>query len=250
MRQMIAFVDGTHRSLVASPLSRQPGTLDPFYTGEKIILDVVPLREVESAFSPAWELDPSYASASFKVGLGALDLPAQGGSYTLTYDGDETSAIDYNSPAITVSAAINALASVISDGGYDVFGDYISGYILVRKTAGTNANSFALTKNNLRPDSTVVFLTKKAGASGIHEVLLLRIVQDLGCLTTSASAAYGTGKYASYALGSHFTAEGLLLAAGDTLEINVTADGSGSSPSQGLAVHLYGTLLEERGSGG
>lgn len=59
---MIAFVDGTHRSLVASPLSRQPGTLDPFYTGEKIILDVVPLREVESASSPAWELDPSYAA--------------------------------------------------------------------------------------------------------------------------------------------------------------------------------------------
>lgn len=127
---MILFVDGTHRRLVASPLSRQTGSLDPFYTGEKIVLDVVPLREVESASFPAWELDPSYSAASFKVGLGVLDLPPTGGSFTVTYGGDESAPINYNDTAVVVGQKINELAAVISAGGYVVTGSAADGFLL------------------------------------------------------------------------------------------------------------------------
>ena len=59
---------------------------------------------------------------SIRVGIGPTNAAPSSGTFTLTLDGDTTSALSYGASAATVQSALNALASVISAGGVTVTG--------------------------------------------------------------------------------------------------------------------------------
>jgi hypothetical protein len=62
------------------------------------------------------------AGYSIRVGIGPTNAAPSSGTFTLTLDGDTTSALSYGASAATVQSALNALASVISAGGVTVTG--------------------------------------------------------------------------------------------------------------------------------
>ena len=190
-RRMIVYVDGTERRVVGSPFSRNNGTIPDMFTGENIILDVVPLKEIEQGSFPAFELDDSYASDTFKVGVGLIDVPPDSGSYKITYKTDTSAAISYNASASAVQTALNDSGMtdllVDSPSGVSVTGTHLLGYRITWAVTGA-VNDFGSDAVNLLPESVVAYNIERDGATDISEVVMLRLQQKQAGLTTSASS--------------------------------------------------------------
>jgi hypothetical protein len=66
-------------------------------------------------------------------------------TYTLTYGADTTAALAYNATATQVATALNALASVTTDGGVTVAGSYKIGFTVEWVTVGARAGAITAT---------------------------------------------------------------------------------------------------------
>lgn len=183
-RRMILYVDGTNRRLLQNPNTKQDGSLQPFITGEKITVDVVPLREVENGTNPSWEPDDSYQSDTFKLGLGLVDEAPDEGNYKITYSGDTSAEIKYNATASQLGTALNDMSSVTSDGGVTVTGDYEQGYRIRWNTVGAKTD-FDEAEVNLLPESNLSFSNERDGDTNVKEVVQLRLIQKQAGLTTT-----------------------------------------------------------------
>ena len=185
-RRMILYVDGTSRRLVQSPFSKQDGQVEDFITGENITVDIVPLREIEDGSNPSFEPDDSYASDTWKVGVGLVDTNPTEGTYKLTYGASTSAAIEWDATASELGAAINAMADVISAGLVTTSGTNEEGYRIRWVTSGAKTD-FGSDEINLLPESTLGVALEREGATNITEVVQLRLIQKQAGLTTSAS---------------------------------------------------------------
>ena len=185
-RRTILYVDGTGRTLLDSPASKQTRTLPEFRTGEKIIVDVVPLQEIEGGTNPAWEPDDSYASSTFKMGIGLVDAVPTEGDGKVTYNGGTGTALAFDAAASVVEANLNAIAQVTSDGGVTVTGTAATGYRIRFVTVGAKSD-FGGDEYNFLPESTFAFSLEREGTATIKEVVKMRAVQKQAGLTTAAS---------------------------------------------------------------
>jgi hypothetical protein len=187
---MIVYVDGTERRVVESPFSRTNGTVADMFTGEKITLDVVPLREIEKASTTAYEVDDSYDADTFKVGVGVVDSPPVAGTYKIAYKTDTTSALSFDATAAEVEAALNdvSMSDLLTDSpsGVTVSGDYNSGYRITWSATGA-VDDFSSDAVNLLPESVVAFTVERAGDTDVSEVVMLRLMKKQAGLTTSSS---------------------------------------------------------------
>lgn len=68
-----------------------------------------------------------------------------GGTYTLTFEGDTTSALAYNAAAATVESAINGLASLADYGTVSVSGSYTAGFTITFSNYATASATLSLT---------------------------------------------------------------------------------------------------------
>lgn len=186
-RRKVIYVDGTTRKIVESPFSRNAGQVGSLFTGEKITLDVVPLKAITGGSNPSYEPDTSYASDTFKVGVGVPDYPSDSGDYKVTYNAATSAAISYDEDASGVQSALNAMATVISAGYVDVTGSLASGYRIRWRTAGAKLD-FGSDEVNLLPESDVSFTIEKDGATGVKEVVIMRLLAKKAALTTTASS--------------------------------------------------------------
>ena len=98
-----------------------------------------------------------------------------GGTFTLTYGANTTSALAYNATAQQVEDALNALASVIADGSLDVSGTFPNCTIDWRTTG--NKNDITGSATLLTPDSAVVISTVREGTGSVTERVQVRLVQ-------------------------------------------------------------------------
>jgi len=187
---MIVYVDGTERRVVESPFTRSTGQIPDMFTGEKITLDVVPLREIEKGSATAYEIDDSYNSDTFKVGVGVVDDPPSSGSYKITYKTDTTIVLDYDSTAAQIQNALNdaSMTDLLADSpsGVTVTGTFETGYRITWAVTGA-VDDFGSDEVNLLPESVVAFTTERDGDTGIKEVVMLRLMKKQAGLTTSAS---------------------------------------------------------------
>ena len=96
-----------------------PSSILTMVLGSKIPVNLY-FVDGEGAFDPM----SGDATYSVKVGIGKLGQSSTGGTYTLSYGGNTTSALAYNASAATVSTALNLLASIVSAGGVTVSGTW------------------------------------------------------------------------------------------------------------------------------
>ena len=96
-----------------------PSSILTMVLGSKIPVNLY-FVDGEGAFDPL----SGDATYSVKVGIGKLGQSSTGGTYTLSYGGNTTSALAYNASAATVSTALNLLASIVSAGGVTVSGTW------------------------------------------------------------------------------------------------------------------------------
>lgn len=111
-------VDTQGGGLVSSFLSTKSAIAPRFVAGD---ITPVSARITKPSTNPdlPWE-EVDLTGKKVKVSVGKQVNPITGGTFTITYGGDTTSAIAYNATAATVQTALNDLASITSAGGVTV----------------------------------------------------------------------------------------------------------------------------------
>ncbi len=96
-----------------------------------------------------------------KTGTGPSQTLASTGQFRVKYKTSTTGNLNYNDAGATITAAVNALASVIADGitvainnGFNVFGQ---GYLQITLSAGSTADLFIIDANSFNAASSSLF---------------------------------------------------------------------------------------------
>lgn len=194
------FIDLTNRRLVASENNSAPVGLATFTKGDNGAFNLYFLEATGVINRPFEVVDKS--SASVKLGIGSrLGVP-ETGTYTLTFGGDTTSAIDAAATAGAIETALNALSAISSAGGVSVTGELADHFTVRFTTAGTQG-SITADVSQLIPDTVAVIDERIAGSASVKEVqeIQLRLTPavyqdtwtDLGTTVTATIATTVTG---------------------------------------------------------
>jgi hypothetical protein len=161
------FIDLTNRRLVASETNSAPVGLATFTKGDNGAFNLYFLEATGVINRPFEVVDKS--STSVKLGIGSrLGVP-ETGTYTLTFGGDTTSAIDAAATAGAIQTALNALSAISSAGGVSVTGE-LSDHFTVRFTTAGTQGSITANVSQLIPDTVAVIDERIAGSASVKEI--------------------------------------------------------------------------------
>jgi hypothetical protein len=194
------FIDLTNRRLVASETNSAPVGLANFTKGDNGAFNLYFLEATGVINRPFEVVDKS--SATVKLGIGSrLGVP-ETGTYTLTFGGDTTSALDAAATAGAIQTALNALSAISSAGGVSVTGELADHFTVRFTTAGTQG-SITANVSQLIPDTVAVIDERIAGSASVKEIqeiqlrLTPAVYQDswtnLGTTVTATIATTVTG---------------------------------------------------------
>jgi hypothetical protein len=161
------FIDLTNRRLVASETNSAPVGLATFTKGDNGAFNLYFLEATGVINRPYEVVDKS--SATVKLGIGSRTGVPESGTYTLTFGGDTTSAIDAAATAGAIQTALNALSAISSAGGVSVTGELADHFTVRFTTAGTQG-SITANVSQLIPDTVAVIDERIAGSASVKEV--------------------------------------------------------------------------------
>ena len=138
----------------------------------------IELHWVKRASSTASIMDEVQwpATGNITVAVGLLDAVPTSGTFALSYDGDTTDDIVADATAQQVQDAVNALPSIITDGGVTV-AKIGTTYRLTWNTVGVPSATLTVGANDLNPTSTASIGTARAGSPTAKQVYQLHIKQ-------------------------------------------------------------------------
>jgi hypothetical protein len=194
------FIDLTNRRLVASETNSAPVGLATFTKGDNGAFNLYFLEATGVINRPFEVVDK--ASSGVKLGIGSrLGVP-ETGTYTLTFGGDTTSALDAAATAGAIQTALNGLSAISSAGGVSVTGE-LSDHFTVRFTTAGTQGSITADVSQLIPDTVTVIDERIAGSASVKEIqeiqlrLTPAVYQDswtnLGTSITATIATTVTG---------------------------------------------------------
>jgi len=161
------FIDLTNRRLVASETNSAPVGLATFTKGDNGAFNLYFLEATGVINRPFEVVDKS--STGVKLGIGSrLGVP-ETGTYTLTFGGDTTSALDAAATAGAIQAALNGLAAISSAGGVSVTGE-LADHFTVRFNDVGAQGSISADVSQLIPDTVAVIDERIAGSPTVKEV--------------------------------------------------------------------------------
>ncbi len=120
-----------------------------------------------------YEFSPSTAVT---LAIGRIDTAPDSGTFKLTYGGNTTSAINADATATEVQTALNALASITTEGGVTVT-RVANSYRIVWNSPVVTTNSLNYSFNELYPTSTINPSLVKAGSLTQKQIYQLHIKQ-------------------------------------------------------------------------
>jgi hypothetical protein len=104
-----------------------------------------------------------------KFGIGSRTASPESGTYTLTFDGDTTSAIEAAATAGAIETALNGLAAISSAGGVSVTGE-LGDHFTVRFNDNGAQPSITADVSQLIPDTVAVIDERVAGSASVKEI--------------------------------------------------------------------------------
>ena len=137
-----------------------------------------------------WD-DADLTNKIIRVGIGVPGSRPTSGTFTVTYDGDTTTALDFDATAEEFQTELNLLASIVSAGGVTVTKPTNSVYRVIFNDVGSRT-AFSTDNENLYPRSDSNADIAIAGGASIREVVLISFeTQPIAYaeLTTSLPAA-------------------------------------------------------------
>lgn len=116
-------------------------------------------------------------SVGISLAIGRIETPPTFGTFTLTFGGDETSALQYDASANDVEDALNALTSIATAGGVTV-NKAGNTYRIVFNDAGVITDTLDFNENDLFPTSSIGVQNARTGTSTIRQIYQVAIKQS------------------------------------------------------------------------
>lgn len=159
-------------ALVKSLTSNAPAPMLEFTLGDTIPTVNIYLIDGDGGYDAA----SGTAGYTPRLGIGATGGIPTGGTFTLTFGANTTSALSYAISAADLSTALNALASVVTAGGVTVSGS--SPRWVVTFVALGSMAAFTASGTSLTPSSGVSISTLTEGSGSAYEVQLIRLAKN------------------------------------------------------------------------
>lgn len=125
---------------------------------------------------------------SLYVGIGTPGAAPTSGTFTLTWGGDTTSALDFDATAAEVQSALNALASITSAGGVVVSAGNNGGPFQVAWNTAADRALITGTADALYPLSTITVYTARAGTGSLTEIQVIVLDRQPAALAETFAA--------------------------------------------------------------
>ena len=200
------FIDLTNSRLATSETNLAPSGAVKFTKGDTGTFNLYFLQATGIVGAPFNVVDKS--AASVKLGIGSRTATPETGTYTLTFGGDTTTALDAAVTAGQVQTALNALTAISSAGGVTVSGEVAEHFTVRFVTAGTRG-SITSDVSQLIPDTVAVIGERVAGSATAKEVqeIQLRLTPAVYQSTWSSLSTAVTPTLATTITGSATTNE-------------------------------------------
>jgi VCBS repeat-containing protein len=165
--------------------STSPVSNPSFYLGDLAKLQVFFIEETGLGTYPRQEV-AGLGTPGIRVAVGKIDASPTSGHFTLTFGGDTTNVMDYNTTAAFMETKLNQLASIDAAGDVTVskIGD---NYAIKFNTNGSRA-AFTGDAAALIPLSNVGITVLQEGDATHPEIVLVHLQQNVAALATSFSA--------------------------------------------------------------
>jgi hypothetical protein len=160
------FIDLTNRRLAVSETNSAPAGQIQFTKGDNGVFNLYFL-EATGIINRPFEVVTQPGTVKF--GIGSRTASPESGTYTLTFDGDTTSAIEAAATAGAIETALNGLAAISSAGGVSVTGELSDHFTVRFLTAGTQG-SITADVSQLIPDTVAVIDERIAGSASVKEI--------------------------------------------------------------------------------
>jgi hypothetical protein len=160
------FIDLTNRRLAVSETNSAPAGQIQFTKGDNGVFNLYFL-EATGIINRPFEVVTQPGTVKF--GIGSRTASPESGTYTLTFDGDTTSAIEAAATAGAIETALNGLAAISSAGGVSVTGE-LSDHFTVRFNDNGAQPSITADVSQLIPDTVAVIDERIAGSASVKEI--------------------------------------------------------------------------------
>lgn len=181
---LILWADSSRNAFAAGWQSNLDAADIVLRQGDSIGVELHWVRRTASVVAAVMEEVTWPVSANITMALGRLDKEPTSGTFTLTYDGDTTVALNYNATASQVETALNDLASIATDGGVTVTKTTTS-YRVLWNTAGVPSGTLTVGNNDLTPTSSIGIAVARAGSVSARHLVQLHIKQAPVAVCTS-----------------------------------------------------------------
>jgi hypothetical protein len=116
-------------------------------------------------------------SANITLALGLIDVEPSSGYFQLTYGSQTTGSLRAGVDAAALQTALNALSTIVADGGVTVSKTGTS-YKVIWNNAIVPTYSLTVGNNDLFPSSSVAITTTRAGSVSVQPILQVHIKQS------------------------------------------------------------------------
>jgi len=185
-------VDVENKRLVSSFLSTRTSTPESAVFGDTPDINVRFVESNDEGVDLPWRY-VDLTGSSIRVAIGNPGGDPTSGTFTLTFSGDTTTALNYNATAAEVDTALNALASMVTAGGCTV-SQVSAGYQVTFDSTGDQAIITATT-DSLFPASSAYIYEATTGDGSTNEVQVITLEVDNAAyveLTTDIAAPSAT----------------------------------------------------------
>jgi len=185
-------VDVENKRLVSSFLSTRTSTPESAVFGDTPDINVRFVESNDEGVDLPWRY-VDLTGSSIRVAIGNPGGDPTSGTFTLTFSGDTTTALNYNATAAEVDTALNALASMVTAGGCTV-SQVSAGYQVTFDSTGDQAIITATT-DSLFPASSAYIYEATTGDGSTNEVQVVTLEVDNAAyveLTTDIAAPSAT----------------------------------------------------------
>jgi hypothetical protein len=174
-RTLEIFNDLDQGRLVAGFRSNSSALLPRFTLGDSIPVSYRALRPNPGNAAQPWQ-EVDLTGQSVRVAIGTPAGVPQSGTFTLAYDGDETTARSFNSTASQVATALNLLPSIIAAGGVTVTQAAVGSYRITFEANGAlDAGGITIDAAALYPSIDAVSIAADPGSATTRAVVLIRL---------------------------------------------------------------------------
>lgn len=125
-------------------------------------------------------------SATIRLAVGRLDSSPLGGTFTISYGANETTALAYDITATELQAALNGLSSIVSEGGVTVSKNG-NQFRIVWNDEGAFTTSMSANTDMLYPTSQSSVIESRSGSATVSRIVLFKVRQSAIAAQTSFS---------------------------------------------------------------